>query len=233
MKYMVVEIHPGYAVVLDEDGRFLKVANRHYTVGLTVTDVVQMQYPSEKKTRKWIYSLAAMAACLALILGISLPIAQQPYASVYVKINPEVRIDVDREDMVVGLEGINQDGIYLIEDYDFQKKDLNLVTHELVDRAIDMGYLQAGGQVTISLDAQDQIWVDTHTQSLHSHLQTHLQERIAGTIQIQSHHSEDHNSGGEHDDHGDTETSLTNAAAEPQRGTTHEHEERENSHHDD
>ena len=54
MNYMVLECHPGYAVVMDEDGKFLKVANRHYTVGQTLTEVVQMQIPGERKRQKWL-----------------------------------------------------------------------------------------------------------------------------------------------------------------------------------
>lgn len=46
MKYLVMECHPGYAVVLDENGRFLKVANRRYEVGQTVADVEPMKTPS-------------------------------------------------------------------------------------------------------------------------------------------------------------------------------------------
>ena len=33
MKYLVLETHSAYAVVLDEEGRFLKAANLHYQVG--------------------------------------------------------------------------------------------------------------------------------------------------------------------------------------------------------
>ena len=184
MKYMVLECHPGYAVVLDEDGRFLKVANRQYEVGQMVTEVVPMQAPPRRKMGKWMASLVAAAACLALVLGITLPGTRGPYASVYVKINPEVRIDVDRKDVVVGLEGVNQDGVTLIEGYDYQNKHLDLVTDELVDKAIELGYLQADGQITISLDSQDQTWVENHTQAISAQLQTHLQEKITVTIEI-------------------------------------------------
>ena len=31
MQYLVLETHPAYAVLLDEEGRFLKAANLHYT----------------------------------------------------------------------------------------------------------------------------------------------------------------------------------------------------------
>ena len=41
MKYLVMECHPGYAVVLDDEGRFWKVANMGYEVGETVDDVIK------------------------------------------------------------------------------------------------------------------------------------------------------------------------------------------------
>ena len=40
MKYLVMETHPAYAVLLDEEGRFLKAANLNYQVGDTVQNVV-------------------------------------------------------------------------------------------------------------------------------------------------------------------------------------------------
>lgn len=188
MKYMVVERHPGYAVVLDDDGNFLKVANRKYEIGQMLTEIVPMQVPTKRKMGRWVTGLAAMAACLALVFGMFLPGTQQPYASVYVKINPEVRIDVDQQDVVVGLAGVNQDGTDLIAGYDFRKKSLDTVTDELVDRAIDMGYLTAEGQITISLESHDQLWVENHCQSISNHLQGHLQERFVVTVQVQMHH---------------------------------------------
>lgn len=40
MKYLVMECHRGYAVVLDEEGRFLKAANLNYTVGQELTEII-------------------------------------------------------------------------------------------------------------------------------------------------------------------------------------------------
>ena len=45
MKYIVMECHLSYAIVLDEEGHFFKVANRNYQVGQTVTNVIEMQIP--------------------------------------------------------------------------------------------------------------------------------------------------------------------------------------------
>ena len=49
MSYLVMEVHPAYAVVLDEEGRFLKAANLRYQVGDTVRDIVELRHPREKR----------------------------------------------------------------------------------------------------------------------------------------------------------------------------------------
>ena len=41
MKYMVVECHLSYAVVLGEDGCFRKVANMRYEPGQMVTEILR------------------------------------------------------------------------------------------------------------------------------------------------------------------------------------------------
>ena len=188
MKYMVMECHLSYAVVLDEEGHFLTVANMHYKVGQTVTEVVELKAPQtspeKKKVSKWMYSLAAMAACLILVVISISQIGRMTYASVYLSINPEVRIDVNREDTVVDLEGINLDGKALIENYSYKKKPLDLVMDELVDKAIDMGYLYEGGQISLVLDAKNDQWVVTHSSSLPAHLNEHLDEKLSVTIEI-------------------------------------------------
>ena len=188
MKYMVMECGLSYAVVLDEDGHFLKVANRHYEKGQIVTEVIEMQMPqaTEKKktTGKWIGSLAAMAACLILIATSVLWMEQPAYASVYMTINPEIRIDVSRNDTVVGLESLNADGGNLIKDYRYKKKDLDMVMNELADRAIDMGYLQEGGRISLTLDTDDDQWIIDHSDSLTAHLDRYLTEKMSVIIEI-------------------------------------------------
>ena len=190
MKYMVMECHLSYAVVLDEDGRFFNVANRHYEVGQTVENVIEMQdtqpvISAKPKTHyKWIGSIAAMAACLVLIVTAVFQFGASPYASVYMTINPEVRIDVNRQDIVVDIEGINEDGKALVEDYGYKKKGLDLVMDELVDRAIEMGFLHEGGQITLTLDADDNEWIVTKSGTLNTHLNEYLTDKLSVTIEI-------------------------------------------------
>ena len=69
MNYLVMEVHPAYAVVLDEEGRFLKAANLHYQVGDTVHEIIALQVPRRKNTYLWkaVSGLAGLAACFCLI----------------------------------------------------------------------------------------------------------------------------------------------------------------------
>ena len=73
MKYLVIEVHPGYAVLLDSEGRFLRAANLGYQVGETVTEIVVMKEQSREpffRNRKLIGGIAA-AACFCLVcLGV-------------------------------------------------------------------------------------------------------------------------------------------------------------------
>lgn len=185
-KYMVMECHFSYAVVLDEEGRFLKVANRHYEVGQMVTDVFEMQIPqpaSQKKNRnKWLYSISAIAACMILVLVSIFQIGQMTHASVYMTINPEVRIDVNRKNVVVGIDGLNEDGDDLIEGYSYKRKNLYFVMDELVDRAIDMGYLKEGGRISLMLDSDNDEWIDAHIKKLTAQLNKRLGKKLKVNI---------------------------------------------------
>lgn len=189
MRYIVMECHLSYAVVLSEQGEFIKVANMHYEVGQSVSNIVRMHQPdtetaaNAKHRGKWLYSLSA-AACIVLIVASLLYIPQLTYASVYLTINPEVRIDVNRSDVVVGITGTNEDGTALIANYNYSKKELGSVMDELADRAIDMGYLHEGGKITLEFDSQDGEWVIQHSNTLSTSLSEHVGKRMSVTIAV-------------------------------------------------
>ena len=160
MKYMVMETHPAYAVVLDEDGRFLKAANLRYQVGDTVQDIVELRTPQKKVVPAWkpLSGLAAAAACLCLVFFGWYQPNYTAYGTLRIQINPDVEMTVSRTDRVLDLEGLNADGEDLIEEYDYQGKDRETAANELVERAIDMGYLSDGETVSITVSSTDADW---------------------------------------------------------------------------
>ena len=191
MSYLVMECHPGYAVLLDEEGRFLKAANLRYETGQTVYDPVLMKETPERQrhTVRWISSgIAAIAACFLLFFGIGYyQNYLQPYSSIYLTINPEVQMDLNRQGTVVGLTGANEDGETLLEGYDGKGKDKITVADELIDRAIEMGFLSEGGRVSFSIDSPDEALFQEYGTELRTKVTEHLDGRITITIEITNH----------------------------------------------
>ena len=195
MIYLVMECHPSYAVLLDEEGRFVKAANLHYEVGQKVENPILMKKDSQKKQHKvgWIGSgLAVVAACLLVIFGIGqYQNDMTPYSSIFLTINPEVRMDLNRQGIVVGLDGTNEDGVKLLEGYDGKGKDKVTVADELIDRAIAMGFLSEGGRVSFSVDTPDEVLFQEYGLELRSKVTEYLKGRITVTIEITDYNSKE------------------------------------------
>ena len=183
MNYLVMEVHPAYAVVLDEEGRFLKAANLRYQVGDTVQHIVELHRPRKKRPALWmpLSGLAGLAACLCLVFFGYYQPNFTPYGALRIQINPDVELTLSRTDRVLELEGLNEDGQALIEGYDYHGKDREDVTGALVERAIDQGYLSGGETVSITVTSSDADWQAREEQEARDD----LEERYGETIVIQ------------------------------------------------
>ena len=183
MKYLVMETHPAYAVVLDEEGHFLKAANLRYRVGDTVQEIVELRTPQRKPAPLWkpLSGLAGLAACLCLVFFGYYQPNFAPYGALRIQINPDVELTLSRTDRVLELEGLNPDGEELIDGYNFSGKDREDVTGELVERAISMGYLSSGETVSITVSSDDTDWQAREEQEARED----LEERYGEAIVIQ------------------------------------------------
>ena len=183
MSYLVMETHPAYAVLLDEEGRFLKAANLSYQVGDTVQDIVELQPPKAKSPAVWkpLSGLAGLAACVCLVFFGYYQPNYTAYGTLRIQINPDVEMTVSRTDRVLGLDGLNEDGEALIAGYAYQGKDRETAAGELVERAIDMGYLSDGETVSITVTSADADWQAREEQEARED----LEERYGQTIVIQ------------------------------------------------
>ena len=182
MKYLVMETHPAYAVVLDEEGRFLKAANLQYQVGDTVQTIVELRQARPRATALWkpLSGLAAAAACLCLVFFGYYQPNYTAYGTLRIQINPDVEMTVSRTDRVLDLEGLNADGEDLIEGYDYRGKDRETAAGELVERAIDMGYLSDGDTISVTVRSDDADWQAREE----AQIQAQLEERYGATIVI-------------------------------------------------
>lgn len=181
MKYLVMETHPAYAVVLDERGRFLRAANLHYEVGETVDQVVELQLPPARRFRAWwLVGLVVVLLGLGVLFFGFIRLQWMVYGTVRLQINPDVQLSVNREDDVVKLEGLNQDGEALIEGYDFRGEECDDVVEDLVKRALRMGYLETGGTVSLSASGGSSHWRD----EMEKDLRETILDEFKGSVQV-------------------------------------------------
>lgn len=182
MKYLVMECGLSYAVVLDSEGRFYKVPNLGYEVGQTLSQVVLPDASSGKSSlRKHLARWAAMAACLCLLLLGGWAFWQSPVGTVRMQINPDVQMHVNRFDRVVGLAGLNADGMTLIDGYHAYGRHMKTVSDELADRAVDLGYLTDGSQITLTVESDRENWKTATEDLLLLELEVHFEHRIIVT----------------------------------------------------
>lgn len=159
MKYLVMETHNSYAVLLDEDGRFVKSANPGYEIGETIKNpVIMRSEPLEevKKPKKVQKILTTIAAIFALVIGVNVYRNNyMPDSSIYIAINPKVQMLLNKKGAVLDLKGTNLDGEDLVNQYEKRSSDKSEVTDDLIDLAIEMGFLSEGGRVSIGIDTAD------------------------------------------------------------------------------
>lgn len=180
MKYLVLEVHPAYAVVLDEEGRFLKAANLGYQVGSTVTEIVALRRTLSHAAgwQRPLVGLAALCACLCLVFFAYYRPNFLPYGSLRMQINPDVEMTISRTERVLALEGLNEDGRRLIDGYAFRGKFRSDAARDLVDLALNQGYLSPGETVAITVTSDDPDWQAAEEEAVRTQLEEAYGEAI-------------------------------------------------------
>ena len=160
MKYVVMECHDAYAVLMDEAACFVHAANLHYTVGQTVTDPVLMQSDPVKKrgitrTVRWI---AAAAACL-LIAGAGgfryYSRNLKTHSVVVMSSDANIKMYLNRNGKVLYLKSEDEKGAALLEHYNGKNKSKIDAANELLAMEIAEGYLSSGDTVDFYISTND------------------------------------------------------------------------------
>lgn len=178
MKYLVMECGTAYAVVLDDRGKFLRVANMGYEVGQTVTDVIPAGNPSSQniRTARRLARLAASAVLTFLMMFGAYYYIFASFGTVRMQINPDILISVNRLGYALNVSGLNEDGRLLAEGYGTLGKKLSIVSNDMAERAMALGYLKHGGNIGITADSDDHEWSENTETRLMIELQVHLAE---------------------------------------------------------
>ena len=179
MEYLVMECGLSYAVVLDQEGRFIKVPNLGYEVGQTLDQVI---LPSTNIYTQFFSSqflhFATAIACVFILFTSGFYLWQSPVGIVRMQINPDVQMSVNRFHRVVHLDSLNDDGTLLIDGYRSYGKKLVLVSDELADLAVNMGYLKDGGQITLTIASAKEKWKIRTEETLITELDSHFHQQV-------------------------------------------------------
>ena len=82
MTYLVMECHPSYAIVLDNEGRMIKAANLGYQEGQVVGEIIARQTPKAPILFRLAPLAAAACLCLAVLGGGAYGAYGMPYDEV-------------------------------------------------------------------------------------------------------------------------------------------------------
>ena len=91
-------------------------------------------------------------------------------------------MEVNGDDEVTEIEGNNEDGRELIEGYSCDGKGVDKVTGQLVDRAVEMGFLAEGETINLDIGADDGRRANGLGEKLDRYLEKQLGEKYSIVI---------------------------------------------------
>lgn len=186
MTYLVMECHPSYVIVLDNEGRMIKAANLGYQEGQVVGEIIARQAPKVPVLIRLAPLATAACLCLAVLGGGAYGAYGMPYGTVEVRINPDVKMSVSYMDRVVGLEGVNEDGKKLIDQVPYKGRNSEYMTEILVERAMEMGYLSEGGTVYVAASGGSERWKEKRADAIRTGLDTLLKDSMPVEVHVES-----------------------------------------------
>ncbi|MDF2609729.1 MAG: hypothetical protein K0R92_1203 [Lachnospiraceae bacterium] len=126
MKSVIVEIKDGFAALLSDDGKILKVKNKNYVIG----QVIEMKIQKVHITKKLALCVAS-AAVLLLTTGIGAWAYTTPYSYVSLDVNPSIEYTLNRFERVIDVKAVNDDGQVILDQI-----DIDGLTNESIEDAI-------------------------------------------------------------------------------------------------
>ncbi len=120
-----------------------------------------IEMTEKKKKKGLIYKIAAIAAAFVILLGGTAAVlttigSNSVETKVFFDVNPSVEILLNRDERVLGVNGLNSDGETIIGDMDFKGTDLDVSVNALIGSMLKNGYLSdIANSILISVDNGD------------------------------------------------------------------------------
>ncbi|HSR03622.1 MAG TPA: anti-sigma factor domain-containing protein [Proteiniclasticum sp.] len=172
MKATVVQINGKYAVLLQEDGLFIKVK----TMNLKIGDVMDRKQVDVYSKRKFGSMIAA--ALFAVLIGGGVYTYGATSYHVSLDVNPGITMDVNMFDRVIDLEAVNADAQEVLEGMELENKNIEKVISQVVERISDLGYFDdEDGTILIAATAKNKENTEQTAEKLGNAIEEEIEEK--------------------------------------------------------
>lgn len=175
MKYVVMECRSAYAVLMDEESRFVFAANKDYEIGQTVINpVIMSEYKNQgRNITAVIKVLSAAAACVALITGVGYSYYAhnlKTYSVVTITSDSAISMELNKTGKVIRIKSDTDYGKEIIDKTDVKGMDKLSAANEILQTEISDGHISNGDTVDVYVTGSN----SADTDSLRTELENEL-----------------------------------------------------------
>ena len=179
-----MEVHKRFLTILTPQGEFLRARNlkENYQIGQEIDFFPIEQRKISKRLSFSLFQpykgklVVSTALALMLLMISILPFKQnnQVYAYLSIDINPSLELGVNKNCQVIELIPYNEDGEKIVSLlHDWEKKDIEDVTSEIMDVIQSQGYLKENHEVILST-----VYVNTDMQDRNKHIEKEIEQEM-------------------------------------------------------
>lgn len=188
MRAVVVQTKGRKAVVLTEDGVFVPMKDKNCHVGET------LELPTGKVRPK--AALFSAAALFAVLLGFGAWSFFSPYLYVSLDVNPSIEYTVNRYNLVLSAEAMNEDAQDILDGLRLRFCSIGTAVSKTVDQIDSQGYFNGDGAASVMLsaaaddedsaqEAVDELKQNVETQLQQEYEETEVEGVAVGLIRVQ------------------------------------------------
>lgn len=134
--------------------------------------------PEPKKTFKFRprikYAFLSIIILIAFIL-VSEPVKAE--ATITIDINPSIQFEVNKNEKVISITGINDDGKEVIKDIKYKRKNIEEVLDRIIEAAINKKYIKEDDYILIGIESENEDFSEKVSKKVNEKIMNKLKEK--------------------------------------------------------
>lgn len=131
----------------------------------------------EKRLSRAIIPIVSLVATIVMVFGLWQFQYKTPDTYVYLDVNPSIEIITNKRDEVINILAHNSDGDLLVDNIDYKKRDVVLVTEEVIKNMVDFGYMNSSDDyLLLSVYNKDQEKQSSYQEKLNTSIRDYMEK---------------------------------------------------------